>query len=380
MGKLEDLEKLQYLKESGALTDEEFEMEKRIILNDTLQNTSNKVNKQVKPKIKLKVKKKQILCIIGIISLLLVGLYGATKNPIIKLITQHKFDSSISSSANKKETQNKTKVQKIQLNYNDLNLAISNTKTLELNYKWKYTETGHVMNFYGANDEPVSAEKNSIYKNNKNVDKNNIYIGSIKLSKMTDSNANVLMENVSSLAFRESPTGGKYDLIVGTVDDGISTLYSHKHKDYETYEIIAVLPGFNMERNDKGIVTSISYCSRIVDDKHISYKSFPYEEFLQIKKEIVQIEEKFVQQTGISRYGDDIDYTIDGWYSPQYNSWIDIQEIMKELNYKTSEYDIEEDFTEEIKNTDIEFYSVQEDGSLNLEYTSTGIITTIKFN
>ena len=45
MGKIEDLEKLQHLKESGSLTDEEFEKEKRVILSETSQNASNKVNK-----------------------------------------------------------------------------------------------------------------------------------------------------------------------------------------------------------------------------------------------------------------------------------------------------------------------------------------------
>lgn len=50
MGKIEDLEKLQHLKEIGALTDEEFEKEKKIILSETSQNTSSKVNK---PKMKL---------------------------------------------------------------------------------------------------------------------------------------------------------------------------------------------------------------------------------------------------------------------------------------------------------------------------------------
>lgn len=46
MNKYEELEKLQHLKESGALTDEEFEKEKKIILGHTSQNTTDKVNKQ----------------------------------------------------------------------------------------------------------------------------------------------------------------------------------------------------------------------------------------------------------------------------------------------------------------------------------------------
>ncbi len=53
MSKIEDLEKLQQLKEKGALTDEEFEKEKKIILNDVLSdNTSTKsenVRKKMKP-------------------------------------------------------------------------------------------------------------------------------------------------------------------------------------------------------------------------------------------------------------------------------------------------------------------------------------------
>ena len=42
MSKIDDLEKLQHLKETGALTDEEFEKEKRQILSEA----SNKVNEQ----------------------------------------------------------------------------------------------------------------------------------------------------------------------------------------------------------------------------------------------------------------------------------------------------------------------------------------------
>ena len=54
---------------------------------------------------------------------------------------------------------------------------------------------------------------------------------------------------------------------------------------------------------------------------------------------------------------------------------------MRYLNYKSSEYDVEKDFTIEERNTDIELYSVHHDGSLKLEHTSkTGTITTIKFN
>lgn len=377
MGKIEDLEKLQQLKESGILTDEEFENEKKMILNETSQNTSNK---RVKPRMKLKEKRKQILCIIGIISLFLVGLYGATRNQINELITQHRLNSSTSSSknnsANQKESQNKSKKQKIQLTYNDLMRAILNTQDLELNSRWEYIQIDSVIYYNRPKQVRIisSREENKYFNRNKNI-----YHSDIKLSKMTTSNENVLSNNVSNLAFRKSQTGGKYDVIVGTVDEGIPTLYSHKHKNYNTDEIIAFVPNFNMVWNDAGIVTSVSFCSSISNNnEHISYKTFPYEKFLPIKEAIVRAEKRYIEQTGLIRYGDNIDYAIDGWYSPQYYRSLDIKEIMRELNYKSSEYDIEKDFTEETKNTDIEFYSVQEDGSLKLEYTSTGTIITMK--
>ena len=52
MSRIEDLEKLQHLKESGILTDEEFEKEKRIILNDASSNNAKIEHKKVKQKIK----------------------------------------------------------------------------------------------------------------------------------------------------------------------------------------------------------------------------------------------------------------------------------------------------------------------------------------
>lgn len=52
MSRIEDLEKLQKLKESGMLTDEEFEKEKRIILSETSGNDTSRKNKKVKQKMK----------------------------------------------------------------------------------------------------------------------------------------------------------------------------------------------------------------------------------------------------------------------------------------------------------------------------------------
>lgn len=45
MGKIEDLEKLQHLKETGALTEEEFEKEKKSILNGNSNNITNQETK-----------------------------------------------------------------------------------------------------------------------------------------------------------------------------------------------------------------------------------------------------------------------------------------------------------------------------------------------
>ena len=55
MGRIEDLEKLQKLKEIGALTEEEFEKEKKAILNNN-SNTIYQENQQNNvPKKKLKI-------------------------------------------------------------------------------------------------------------------------------------------------------------------------------------------------------------------------------------------------------------------------------------------------------------------------------------
>lgn len=50
MNKYEELEKLKHLKESGALTEEEFEKEKKTILSDTPNTNKIKENKTAKPK------------------------------------------------------------------------------------------------------------------------------------------------------------------------------------------------------------------------------------------------------------------------------------------------------------------------------------------
>lgn len=52
MSKFEDLERLQYLRENKAITDEEFETEKKRILNSTSSENPNIESKKVKPKMK----------------------------------------------------------------------------------------------------------------------------------------------------------------------------------------------------------------------------------------------------------------------------------------------------------------------------------------
>ena len=54
MNKFEELEKLQYLRQSNAITEKEFENEKQKILNDTSAETINTTipNKKIKQKIK----------------------------------------------------------------------------------------------------------------------------------------------------------------------------------------------------------------------------------------------------------------------------------------------------------------------------------------
>lgn len=52
MNKFEELEKLQYLKENKAITEQEFEIEKNKILNDTSNEETTRENKKAKAKIK----------------------------------------------------------------------------------------------------------------------------------------------------------------------------------------------------------------------------------------------------------------------------------------------------------------------------------------
>lgn len=52
MSKYEELEKLQYLRQNNAITEQEFETEKQRILNDTLSETINRESKKVKPRMK----------------------------------------------------------------------------------------------------------------------------------------------------------------------------------------------------------------------------------------------------------------------------------------------------------------------------------------
>ena len=52
MSKFEDLERLQYLRQNNAITEQEFEEEKKRILNGTSSENTNRESKTVKPKIK----------------------------------------------------------------------------------------------------------------------------------------------------------------------------------------------------------------------------------------------------------------------------------------------------------------------------------------
>lgn len=52
MSKFEDLERLQYLRQNNAITEQEFEEEKKRILNGTSSENTNRESKKVKPKMK----------------------------------------------------------------------------------------------------------------------------------------------------------------------------------------------------------------------------------------------------------------------------------------------------------------------------------------
>lgn len=52
MNKFEQLEKLQYLRQNNAITEQEFETEKKKILNDTSSEKTNRQSKKVKRKMK----------------------------------------------------------------------------------------------------------------------------------------------------------------------------------------------------------------------------------------------------------------------------------------------------------------------------------------
>lgn len=52
MNKFEQLEKLQYLRQNNAITEQEFETEKKKILNDTSSEKTNRESKKVKQKMK----------------------------------------------------------------------------------------------------------------------------------------------------------------------------------------------------------------------------------------------------------------------------------------------------------------------------------------
>lgn len=52
MNKVEELEKLQYLKQNNAITEQEFETEKQKILNNTSSENPNRESKKAKPKMK----------------------------------------------------------------------------------------------------------------------------------------------------------------------------------------------------------------------------------------------------------------------------------------------------------------------------------------
>ncbi len=353
MSKIQDLEKLQHLKESGVLTDEEFEKEKRIILSEKSQNFSNKVkvNKKIKPKIKLKEKKKTILCIIGVVCLLLIGLYVANRKQINEFIIQHKINTFISNATKPKE-QKKEKNPKFKFKHDEIYDAIINTRTLEGNVFWQYTDTSRYSSFE-INQFSGSSIHNERHSQSPGKYATYDYIKTIQLNS---SNANTLSNNISQLIFRKSSTGGRYDVLganqIGRPQNG-----------KETVDIMALIPGLNITTNSEGIVTSISYCSNIIspmDNNPISYKSYPFDQYMEKNGNLDWAYEKYI---------------------PQFVNNIQISDIMRYLNYKNSEYDINKDFTLEQKDTDIEFYSVHRDGSLELECISkTGSITTIKFN
>ena len=282
---------------------------------------------------KLTEKKKKILCIIGIVCLVLVGLYGATRKQINELITQHKLNSSVSSSTNsltnQKETVNKSTKQKIKIAYKDVCEAIYNTRTLEGRYNWQYTDTSDDSKS-GSAGKYANYNESRLYANTSNT---------IEKQRMLDKVYDLLMN-------RKSATGGKYDMIVGDIGKNL--------------HIIAFIPGLNITTDNEGIVTSISYCSSIANESEpISYETYSYEKYLDT----------------FHKYAYEM-------YVPQFTYTIDIAKMMKDLNYKSSEFDVSKDFTIENQNTDIEIYSYQiDDFTLKLEYTSkTGVITTIKFN
>ena len=72
MGQIEDLEKLQELKESGILTEEEFRIEKEKIFYDSTNNKSTDYDNISNNKLPLKLNFKQTMVIITTINILII--------------------------------------------------------------------------------------------------------------------------------------------------------------------------------------------------------------------------------------------------------------------------------------------------------------------
>ena len=312
---------------------------------------------------KLTEKKKKVFCTIGIICLFLFGLYAVNRKQINKFIMQHKISSLTSKShtnSTEQESKNKLKNPKFKFTQDEVYEAIRNTRTLKGGTFWHYTDTSYnnapfwITGGWGYPTNDFESDNFPKDENGKYATNRLIYIA---LSRSMDSlSFETLSNNISKLIAEPSSTSGCYDLMEGNDIGGI------KNDIFTQINIIVRVPGLNIETNTDGLVTSISYCSSVInpmDNNPISYKSYPFEQYIKDRKD------KYAYDT----------------YIPEFVYDIDISDIMRYLNYKNSEYDIYEDFTIEQKNTDIEFYSVHEDGSLELECTSkTGTITTIKFN
>lgn len=262
------------------------------------------------------------------------------------------------------ESQTSKNESSIKLTYEEVNTAIENIGKPQLAYQWEYTKI--LGSLYAVTGPKYFYSK----------DKEQFLIDKVNISKITDNNADTLINHISEKVSKISPTGAGYDIIRGY----ISAPYIKENRK-DDIEILAFIPRLNIKCYDNtDTVSSISYCSDIEyaigDINHvgsISYKSYPYEQFkedtyngefiLEGMREIYELEPR----------------TLYEGYAPSFHRYIYIPDFMKECNYKTSEYK-KEDIQEEIEETDIEYYSVQPDGSLKLECITKGTIVTLKFN